>query len=55
MFLAALPKGGHIEFSYQREDHATGKHFYSNYVEKIAFKYFETVSEYMAKNTGRVD
>lgn len=46
MFLAVLAKGGHIEFPYVKTDQASGKPFYSNYVENIVFEYFEAVHEF---------
>ena len=46
MFLGVLPNGGHIEFPYVKEDKATGKPYYSNYVENIAFKYFDAVHDF---------
>ena len=44
MFLCAMAHGGHIEFPYCKLDQATGKTYYSNYVENVAFRYFEAVS-----------
>ena len=50
MFLGVLTNGGHIEFPYVKEDEVTGKSYYSNYVENIAFQYFEAVHEFINKD-----
>ena len=46
MFLGVLAHGGHIEFPYIKRDEASGKTYYSNYVEEIAFQYFEAVHQF---------
>ena len=52
MILAVLPNGGHCEFSYRKRDAVTGKTYYSNYMEEIAFEYFAKVKEYDELDNG---
>lgn len=46
MFLISVPYGGHCEFSYPKVDPETGVPYHSNYVEHVAFKYFDRVHDY---------
>ena len=46
MFLIATPYGGHCEFNYRKIDEATGKSYLGNYVENLAFAYFDRVRQF---------